>query len=62
MSDVKASMDGRAARRRDLAIGWVCFGLRVGAVTTKTFDFKAKDMSVSFPGKTAQLAKIAWSA
>lgn len=30
--------------------------------TTKTFDFKSKDMSVSFPGKTAQLAKIAWSA
>ncbi|MBW3590214.1 MAG: DUF1326 domain-containing protein [Actinobacteria bacterium] len=29
--------------------------------TTKEFSFESGDMSVSFPGKTAQVAKIAWS-
>jgi len=30
--------------------------------TTKEFAFESSDMSVSFPGKTAQVAKISWSA
>lgn len=30
--------------------------------TTKEFSFESGDMKVAFPGKTAQVAKIAWSA
>lgn len=30
--------------------------------TTKEFAFSSGDLSISFPGKTAQVAKIAWSA
>lgn len=29
--------------------------------TSKEFAFESGDMKVSFPGKTAQVAKIAWS-
>lgn len=46
MSNLKASMDGRVARRRDLLVGWICFGL-AGALAWFLSIRQATDMQMS---------------